>query len=144
MQDRNQRPGAGRNPAAALAAALLAGGMVLGMAMQPAMAADPGPITAVDENSPKTVEFDCAGMKHKIGLELRADVAEDYYIQAAGPEVMIPVTCATATVGLSADKATISCNKQVKGSEPMTTVDGVDLADALAKAIGAASCRRVR
>lgn len=141
MQDRYQRPAPGRRLATGLATGLAALGMLLGV---PAMAADMAPITSVGDHSPKHVEYDCAGEKHKVVLELRADVAEDYYIQSAAPDVMIPVTCATATVGLSADKATISCNKQVKGAEVMATVDGIDLADALAKAIGAASCRRVR
>ena len=118
--------------------------MLLAAGTMAAAAADMAPITEIGENSPKSVTYDCEGVKHKVTLELREDVAEDFYIQLAGSDVMIPVTCATATTGLSASGATISCNKAVKGAEPMAAVDGLNLADALAKALGAPGCRRVK
>ncbi|MFC3231565.1 hypothetical protein ACFOGJ_30235 [Marinibaculum pumilum] len=152
MQERTEgwrRPATGPGmvrclPGRSGAAALVGGALLLAAAAGAASAADMAPITSVDDNSPKAVSYQCEGMKHRVDLELRADTAEDFYIQAAGPEVMIPVTCATATQGLSASGATISCNKQVKGNEPMSAVDGRDLADALAMAVGSSGCRRVK
>lgn len=122
--------------------AALLGGMLLGGAAG-AAAADRGPITKVDNSSPAEVAFHC-GAKGEVVLHLRTDLDEDYYIQDAGEDVAIPVTCATAPIGLSSDGATISCNKSVSGTQPLDTVDGRDLADALARALGSGPCHRVR
>lgn len=122
-------------------AALLGLGLLLSGQAQ---AQDGGAITEVTQDSPETVAFSCTGIAHEVVLRLRADIADAFYIQEGGGDVALPVTCATAPIGLSAQNATISCNTQLQGTAGMKSMDGIDLADALAKALGADACRRTR
>jgi len=123
-------------------AALVGAGLLLCGAA--ASAQDLAPITEVTADSPEQVAFSCTGISGEVGLHLRADIADAFYIQDGSADVALPVTCATAPIGLSSQNATISCNTQLQGTAGMKSMDGTDLADALAKALGSSGCRRTR